>query len=49
MFLKHARAKEINEVLKIYLESYNLKPAIKLLKLIKADIKVLETLKTPRN
>jgi len=45
MFLKHARADEIIKVLSIYLNSYNLEPAQRLLELFKADIKVLEMIK----
>ena len=38
MFLKHARAKEINMVLVKYLTDYDIASCIKLLKLIKADL-----------
>lgn len=42
MFLRHARIDEINKVLSIYYSSYNLTPCLKLLRIIKSDIKVLE-------
>lgn len=45
MFLKHSRADEIAKVLTIYLNTYNIEPAYKLLSLYKADIKVLEMIK----
>ena len=45
MFLKHARADEIAKVLSIYFDTYNIEPAFALLKLIKADIKVLQMVK----
>ena len=45
MFLKHARADEISRVLSIYFETYNIEPAYELLKLIKADCKVLQMVK----
>ena len=44
-FLKHARADEIAKVLLIYFDTYNIEPAYALLKLIKADIKVLSMIK----
>ena len=43
MFLKNARAEEIVSVLKKYYRTYDLSDAMKLMKLIKADIVVLET------
>lgn len=42
MFLNHSRAKEITEVLNNYYKSYDLIPCLKLLKLIKADLKCFE-------
>ena len=42
MFLRHARAKEISKVLYNYFQTYDLIPCIKLLQLIKADIKCLQ-------
>ncbi len=45
MFFKHVRANEIVQVLDIYFKTYNIKPALKLLTLMKADIKCLEAMK----
>ncbi len=45
LFLKHARAEEIVKVLGIYFDNFNIEPAYRLLKLIKADIKVLSMIK----
>lgn len=45
MFLRHARANDINKVLSLYLQNWDLTNCIKLLKIIKADIKTLEALK----
>lgn len=45
MFLKHARAQEITQVLNNYFKTYDLTQAIKLLRLIKADLKCLEMIK----
>lgn len=45
MFLKHARSIEISTVLTNYFKTYDLTNCIKLLRLIKADIKTLESLK----
>lgn len=42
MFLKHARAEEIIDVLNIYLKTFDIQPAHKLLTLIKADLVVSE-------
>lgn len=42
MFLRHARSAEICKVLQDYFENYDLMPCQKLLRLIKADMKVLE-------
>ena len=44
MFLKHARAKEINLVLTKYLTDYDLTNCLKLLRVIKIDLKTLEEL-----
>lgn len=44
LFLKHARASEISQVLQLYFTSFDITTAIKLLNLIKADIKVLESI-----
>ena len=45
MFLKHARASDICKVLSLYFNNYDLTNCIKLLLLIKADIKALESIK----
>lgn len=45
MFLKHSRAEEISKVLINYFKTANIVPCIKLLRLIKTDIKVLESIK----
>ena len=45
MFYQHIRADEILQVLNIYFRTYNLEPAIKLIQLIKADLKSLEMIK----
>jgi len=42
MFLKHVRADEITKALEIYFKTFNIEPAFKLLKLIKADVYVME-------
>lgn len=46
MFLKHARFEEILEVLAIYSKTFNINPILKLLHLIKCDIKTMEYLQT---
>lgn len=45
MFLRHARADDISKVLTLYFQNWDLTNCIKLLKVIKADIKALETIK----
>ena len=45
MFLRHARANDITKVLNIYFNNYDLTNCIKLLRIIKADIKALESIK----
>lgn len=45
LFYKHSRGDEITKVLEIYFKTYNLEPASQLLKLVKADLKVLEMIK----
>jgi hypothetical protein len=45
IFLKHARADEINKVLALYLKYQDLTNCNKLIKIIKADIKVLESIR----
>ena len=44
MFLKHARADEISRVLSIYFQTYDLTNCNRLLNLIKADLKAIESL-----
>ena len=43
LFLRHSRANEINKVLSIYFSDFDLTNCIKLLDLIKVDLKVVET------
>ena len=45
LFYKHVRSDEITKVLEYYFKTYDLDPAMKLLQLFKADIKVLEMIK----
>lgn len=47
MFLKHSRSYEISLVLQNYFKTYDLTNCINLLRLIKADIKCLESIKQP--
>ena len=42
MFLRHARCNEITQVLNNYFKTYDLTNCIKLLRVIKADLKALE-------
>lgn len=42
LFLKHSRADEICKVILIYLNNYDIQPAVKLLQLVKADLKTLQ-------
>lgn len=44
MFLKHSRAEEISKVLTRYFENYDITTCISLIRLIKADLKALESL-----
>lgn len=44
LFLKHSRAEEISRVLNNYFKSYDLTLCVSLLKLVKADLKALESL-----
>lgn len=44
MFLRHSRCNEITKVLNNYFVTYDLTNCLKLLKLIKADIKALESI-----
>lgn len=48
MFLKHSRADEITKVIGIYLDSFNIQPAYKLLSLIKSDIIALDVVRGRR-
>ena len=45
MFLRHSRAEEIAKVLTLYFKDYNLENCIKLLQIIKCDLKLLENSK----
>ena len=45
MFLKHSRADEITTVLNNYYNTYDLIPCLKMLKLIKSDLKCFENIK----
>lgn len=45
MFLRHARANDISKVLSLYFNNWDLTNCLKLLKVIKADIKALESIK----
>lgn len=45
LFLNQSRAKEITEVLSNYYDNYDLRPCLKLIYLIKSDIKAFERIK----
>lgn len=45
MFLRHARANEITKVLQLYFTNYDLTNCIKLLRIVKCDLKALESIK----
>ncbi len=45
LFIKHSRAEEITQALNNYYKTYDLIPCIKVLKLIKADLKAFENIK----
>ena len=45
MFLKHSRADEITKVLNNYYNTYDLIPCLKMLKLIKSDLKCFQNIK----
>lgn len=45
MFLKHSRAREILQVLNIYLSTSDLTKCLELMRIIKADIKALEAIR----
>lgn len=49
IFLKHSRAEEITKVLTLYFKNYDVTTPMKLLQVIKADIKVLESIKPQTN
>lgn len=42
LFLKHSRADELCKVILVYLTKYDIQPAVKLLQLVKADLKTLQ-------
>lgn len=44
LFLKHSRAEEISRVLNNYFKTYDLTLCVSMLKLVKADLKALESL-----
>lgn len=44
LFLKHARCDEMAKALGIYFSTFNLIPCLNLMKLVKADIKALESI-----
>lgn len=46
MFLKHARSSEITAVLNNYFKTYDLTNCLRLLRIIKVDLKALESVKT---
>ena len=45
LFYKHIRADEIVKAFNIYFTTYNIEPALSLLKIMKADLKALEMIK----
>lgn len=45
LFLKHSRAEEITKVLDNYFKTYDITKAIRLMRLIKADVKALESIR----
>lgn len=45
MFFRHIRANEITKVLTLYFTDYNIENCVKLLRLIKADLKAFESIK----
>lgn len=45
MFLEHSRAREILQVLNIYLSTFDLTKCLELMRIIKADIKALESIR----
>lgn len=45
MFLRHSRAQDISKILTKYFQSYDLTNCLKLLRVIKADLKALESMR----
>lgn len=45
LFFKHVRAEEVSRVLNMFYKDYDITSAIKLLRLIKADLKCFESIK----
>lgn len=45
MFLRHSRAWDISKILSMYFQTYDLTNCVKLLRIIKADLKALESMK----
>lgn len=45
LFLKHSRAEEISKVLNNYFRTFDIRLCISMLKLVKADLKALESIK----
>lgn len=43
-FLKHSRFEEVTRVLNMYSKTYDLRPCLNLLYLVKSDIKILESI-----
>ena len=46
MFLRHSRALDISRILTKYFQTYDLTNCVKLLRIIKADLKALESMKS---
>ena len=46
MFLRHSRALDISRILARYFQTYDLTNCVKLLRIIKADLKALESMKS---
>lgn len=49
MFLRHARAEEISKVLENYFKTFDIATAVRLLRIIKTDIKALESMSESKN
>ena len=45
MFLRHSRAQEITKILSNYFQTYDLTNCIRLMRIIKADLKALESIR----